>query len=81
MFKVMEVGIVCCFLISRQKYNMPISGMNSKNAVHTQLFFEFKQFSKNNIRESGQALTNSGILLGQKALDFLPLCKPTDALG
>ena len=31
--------------------------MNSKNTVHTQLFFEFKQFSKNNIRESGQALT------------------------
>jgi hypothetical protein len=30
---------------------------------------------------SGQALSNSGILLEQKALDFLPLCKPTDALG
>ena len=62
MFTVVEVGIVSCFLISRQKYNMRISGMNSKNAVHTQLFFEFKQFSKNNIRESGQALDIKQIL-------------------
>ena len=30
--------------------------MNSKNAVHAQLFFEFKQFSKNDMRLSGQAL-------------------------
>ena len=30
--------------------------MNSKNAVHAQLFFEFKQFSKNDMRFSGQAL-------------------------
>jgi hypothetical protein len=29
--------------------------MNSKNAVHAQLFFEFKQFSKNDMRLSGQA--------------------------
>ena len=32
--------------------------MNSKNAVHAQLFFEFKQFSKNDMRLSGQALYN-----------------------
>ena len=30
---------------------------------------------------SGQTLTNSDILLEQKAHDILPLCKPTDALG
>ena len=33
--------------------------MNSKNAVHAQLFFEFKQFSKNDMRLSGQALIMS----------------------
>ena len=33
--------------------------MNSKNAVHAQLFFEFKQFSKNDMRLSGQALVYS----------------------
>ena len=35
--------------------------MNSKNAVHTQLFFEFKQFSKNDMRLSGQALHYNSI--------------------
>jgi hypothetical protein len=46
MFTLMEVGIVLCFLISRQKYNMPISGVNSKNAVHTQLFSVLTNFPK-----------------------------------
>ena len=36
--------------------------MNSKNAVHAQLFFEFKQFSKNDMRLSGQALGKGGFV-------------------
>ena len=46
--------------------------MNSKNAVHAQLFFEFKQFSKNDMRFSGQALSMSTLLEIEKAAEMLP---------
>ena len=46
--------------------------MNSKNAVHAQLFFEFKQFSKNDMRLSGQALSMSTLLEIEKAAEMLP---------
>ena len=46
--------------------------MNSKNAVHAQLFFDFKQFLKNDMRLSGQALFNHGGHgeHGEKAIAF-----------
>ena len=40
--------------------------MNSKNAVHAQLFFEFKQFSKNDMRLSGQALSSESTSRAKK---------------
>jgi len=57
----MRLAWFAYFLNSHQKYNTPISGMNSKIAVHTQHFLEGKQSTENEMRVSGQALGENGL--------------------